>query len=67
MQSRLLLDVVIGKRTVVLELLAREDESLLVRQDVLFVMNLLPHHLDRVGRFHLWNTHLARVYEALLT
>ena len=29
-QSRLLLDVLVGKRTGVLELLAREDESLLV-------------------------------------
>ena len=61
MQSRLLLDVVVGKRTDVLELLAREDESLLVRQDVLLILNLLLPHLDRIGRSHLWNTHLARV------
>ena len=53
LQCRLLLDVVVGKRTGVLELLAREDESLLVRQDILLVLNLLRHHLDHVGRFNL--------------
>ena len=43
-QCQLLRDVVVGKRTGVLELLPREDESVLVRQDVLLVLNLLFHH-----------------------
>jgi hypothetical protein len=37
MQGRLLLDVVIGKSAAVLELLAGEDEALLVWRDALLV------------------------------
>ncbi|CAL9775797.1 unnamed protein product [Musa acuminata subsp. burmannicoides] len=40
MERRLLLDVVISKSAAVLQLLAREDESLLVRRDALLVLNL---------------------------
>ena len=39
MQSRLLLDVVIGKSPTVLELFACEDQSLLIWRDSLFVLN----------------------------
>ena len=49
-ESRLLLDVVIGKSATVLELLAGEDQSLLVRGDTFLVLNLLFHGLDGVGR-----------------
>ena len=35
-QRRLLLDVVVGERAAVLELLARKDEALLVRRDACF-------------------------------
>ena len=45
-ESRLLLNVVVGQNTAVLELLAREDESLLVWQDTLLVLDPLLHHLD---------------------
>ena len=45
MQSRLLLDVVVGQSRAVLELLAHEDESLLVWQ-IAFVLAFLLHHLD---------------------
>jgi hypothetical protein len=39
-EGRLLLDVVVGKGAAVLELLAGEDQALLVRRDALLV--LLP-------------------------
>ena len=45
-ESRLLLDVVIGKSATVLELLASEDQSLLVRGNTFLVLNLLFHGLD---------------------
>jgi len=38
MKSGLLLDVVVGERTPVLELLASEDKSLLVWRDTFFVL-----------------------------
>ena len=40
MQRRLLLDVVVSKRAAVLQLLAREDEALLVGRDALLVLDL---------------------------
>lgn len=40
-QSRLLLDVVVGKGAAVLELLAREDQALLVGGDTLLVCMVL--------------------------
>jgi hypothetical protein len=40
-QSRLLLDVVVGQRAPVLQLLAGEDEALLIRGDALLVLDLL--------------------------
>jgi hypothetical protein len=40
-QGRLLLNVVVGQRAPVLQLLAREDQALLVRRDALLVLNLL--------------------------
>ena len=39
-EGRLLLDVVIREGAAVLELLAREDEALLVRRDALLVLDL---------------------------
>ena len=47
-QRRLLLDVVVRKRAAVLELLAGEDQTLLVRRDALLVLDLGLHVLDRV-------------------
>ena len=40
MQRRLLLDVVVGERAAVLELLAREDQALLVRGNAFLVLDL---------------------------
>ena len=52
MQRRLLLDVVVRKRAPVLQLLAREDQPLLVGRDALLVLDLALHHVDRVRRLH---------------
>ena len=59
-ERRLLLDVVVGERAAVLELLAREDEALLVGRDALLVLDLRLHVLDRVGRLDLERHRLAR-------
>jgi len=47
-EGRLLLDVVVGQRTAVLELLPGEDETLLVGRNAFLVLDLLLHVLDRV-------------------
>merc|ERR1712012_1447903 len=49
MESGLLLDVVIRKSTAVLELLAGEDETLLVGRDTLLVLDLSLDVVDGVG------------------
>ncbi len=49
MQRALLLDVVVGEGAAVLELLAREDEALLVGGNALFVLDLGLHRVDGVG------------------
>ena len=59
-ERRLLLDVVVRERAAVLELLAREDQALLVRRDALLVLDLLLHVLDRVRRLDLEGDGLAR-------
>ncbi|CAM9833534.1 unnamed protein product, partial [Ectocarpus fasciculatus] len=51
-ESRLLLDVVVRQSAAVLQLLAREDQTLLVRRDALLVLDLLLHAVDRVGRLN---------------
>ena len=53
MEGRLLLNVVIGQRPAVLQLLASEDEPLLVRGDSLLVLDLGLNILDRVRGLHL--------------
>ena len=60
MESRLLLDVVVGKGAAVLELLAGEDKTLLVRRDALLVLDLALHIVDGVGRLDLKGDGLAR-------
>jgi hypothetical protein len=47
-EGGLLLDVVVGKGAAVLQLLASEDETLLVRGDALLVLDLGLHIVDRV-------------------
>jgi len=48
-ESRLLLDVVVGQGAAILELLAGEDETLLVRRNALLVLDLALHIVDGVG------------------
>ena len=60
MERRLLLDVVVRQGAAVLELLAREDQALLIRGDALLVLDLGLDVLDRVRRLHLEGDGLAR-------
>jgi hypothetical protein len=48
-EGRLILDVAVGEGAVVHELLARDNEDLLVRGDALPFLNLLLDHVDRVA------------------
>ena len=48
----LLLDVVVGESAAVFELLAGEDETLLIGRDALLVLDLGLHILDGVGRLY---------------
>ena len=59
-QGALLLDVVVGEGSAVLELLAGEDQSLLIRRDALLVLDLGLDIVDGVGRLHLEGDGLAR-------
>ena len=67
MERRLLLDVVIRKRAAVLELLAGEDEALLIRGDALLVLDLDLQVVDRVARLGIESDRLAgqRLHEDL--
>jgi hypothetical protein len=56
MQRRILLDVVVGQRALVLQLLPREDEPLLIRGD----LHLGLHVSHRVRLLHLQRDRLAR-------
>merc|ERR1719326_2232390 len=49
MERRLLLDVVIGERTSILQLLAGKDQALLVRGDTLLILNLRLDVIDGVA------------------
>jgi len=48
MKSRLLLDIVIGKSTAILELLSSENKTLLIRGDSLLVLDLGLYVIDGV-------------------
>ena len=52
-ESRLLLDVVVGESTSILELLTSENQTLLVRRNALLVLNLRLDVVDGVGGFDL--------------
>jgi hypothetical protein len=59
-EGRLLLDVVVRKGAAILELLAGEDQTLLVGGDALLVLDLLLDILDGVGRLNLEGDSLTR-------
>uniref|UniRef100_A0AAG5CYX1 Uncharacterized protein n=1 Tax=Anopheles atroparvus TaxID=41427 RepID=A0AAG5CYX1_ANOAO len=60
MKSRFLLDVVIRKGATIFQLLAGEDETLLVWGDSFLILNLGLHVLNRIGRFHLQGDGFSR-------
>jgi hypothetical protein len=55
----LLLDVVVGKSAAVLQLLASEDQALLVRRNALLVLDLRLDIVDGVGGLNLKSDGLA--------
>jgi hypothetical protein len=59
MKGGLLLDVVVRQSATVLELLASEDQALLVRRDALLVLNLALDIVDSVGGLDLKSDGLA--------
>ena len=59
MECRLLLNIVVRKGLTILELLAREDQALLIRRDALLVLNLLLHILNAVARLNIERDRLA--------
>merc|ERR1712060_168780 len=59
-ESRLLLDVIIGQSAPVLQLLAREDQALLVRRDALLILNLGLHVVDGVRGLYIQGDGFAR-------
>jgi len=60
MESRLLLDVVVAEGAAVLELLASEDETLLIGRDALLVLDLSLDVVDGVRRLDLESDGLTR-------
>lgn len=60
MEGRLFLDVVVGEGTAVFELLASEDQALLVGWDALLVLDFRLDIVDGIGRLHLKGDRLAR-------
>ena len=59
MEGGLLLDVVVGQGASILELLASEDQALLVWGNALLVLDLALDVVDCVGRLHLKGDGLA--------
>ena len=60
MEGGLLLDVVVGEGTTLLEQFASEDQALLVRKNSFLVLNLGLHVLDGVGGFDVKGNGLSR-------
>ena len=60
MEGGLLLDIVIRQSAAILELLAGEDKTLLIRGDTLLVLDLLLDVVDGVRRLHLKGDGLTR-------
>merc|ERR1719234_2060673 len=59
-EGGLFLDIVVGQSPAILQLLAGEDQPLLIRGDSLLILDLGLHILDGVRRFHLEGDGLAR-------
>ena len=59
MESGLLLNVIIGKSTAVLQLLASKDETLLIRGNAFLVLNLCLYVVDSIAGLDLESDGLA--------
>ena len=59
-KSRLLLDVVVGEGAAIFELLAGEDQALLVRRNAFLVLDFGFDIVDGIGGFDLEGDRLAR-------
>jgi hypothetical protein len=59
-EGRLLLDVVVAQGAAILQLLASEDQALLIRGNALLVLDLRLDVVDSVGRLHLKGDSLPR-------
>lgn len=59
MESGLLLNVIIGKSTAVLQLLASKDETLLIRGNAFLVLNLCLYVIDSIAGLDLESDGLA--------
>jgi hypothetical protein len=62
-QSRLLLNVVVGEGSAVFQLLTSKDQSLLVRRNTFLVLDLSLDIVDSVGRLYLKGNSLAWNYK----
>merc|ERR1711994_1164013 len=51
MKSWLFLDIVIGKSTSIFQLFSSEDQSLLIRRNTFFILNLLLYILNSITGF----------------
>ena len=67
MERGLLLDVVVSQRAPVIQLLAGENQTLLVRRNTLLILNLGLHALNRIRRLHIKRNRLSSecLYEDL--
>merc|ERR1712238_109133 len=59
-QSRFLLDVVVGQGASILKLLASEDQALLIRGDSFFILDLRLDVVNCVARFHVQSDRFPR-------
>lgn len=59
MQSRFLLDVIVGESTSILELLSGENQTLLIRRNAFLILNLRLDIIDSVARLNLESDGLA--------
>ena len=59
MQGGLLLDIVIAQGAAILELLASEDETLLIRRNAFLVLDLALDIVDRIAGLNLKSYGLA--------
>ena len=65
MKSGFLLNVVIGESPTVFKLFAGKDQTLLVRRDALFILDLALYVIDSIARLYLKSDCLASDLEEI--